>query len=102
MTYTIKLGSRKLNWSAHGVDRILQNVQNLLSLAAYEVAFDRTRGLPTSLMDMPAGEAMNLFIAKATEQLQRFESRAKIISAVLEGVTADGQINYEVVIDIGI
>ena len=53
MTYTIKPGSGNLNWSAHGVDRILQNVQNLLSLAAYEVAFDRTRGLPTSLMDMP-------------------------------------------------
>ena len=53
-------------------------------------------------MDMPAGEAANLFIAKATEQLQRFEPRAKIISAVLEGVTADGQIDYEVVMDIGI
>ena len=44
MTYTIKPGSGNLNWSAHGMDRILQNVQNLLSLAAYEVAFDRTRG----------------------------------------------------------
>ena len=38
MTYTIKPGSGNLNWSAHGVGRILQNVQNLLSLAAYEVA----------------------------------------------------------------
>lgn len=65
MIYTIKPGSGNLNWSAHGVDRILQNVQNLLSLAAYEVAFDRTRGLPTSLMDMLTGKVEPVVAAMA-------------------------------------
>lgn len=100
--YTLTLSKKEINWGAVGVERVLQNVQNLLSLTAYEIAFDRTRGLPADLVDMPAGEASCQFIARATEQLQRFEPRAKILNSALVGVTADGQLNFEVVIDVAV
>lgn len=101
MIINIDTAQESLDWRANGAGRIAQNVKNLLSLTAYEIPFDRTRGLPASLLDMPAGDAANQFIAKATEQLQRFEPRAKIVSAKLKDILG-GELNFEVVIDIAV
>jgi len=95
---TNELGSP--NWSARGRERIVQNVKNLISLTRYEVAFDRTLGLTADIVDRPALQAESLLAAEIAALLKRSEPRAKLASVTCTERTADGILNFKVVISV--
>lgn len=100
MIVTAKTGEDKgLNWNAKGAERIAQNVVNLISTFRYEIAYNRTLGIPTKLVDMPPAEAMALLPAEVMELCSRYEPRANI-KAVNCAPAVDGGIEIEVVMDI--
>lgn len=89
-----------IDWSAKGHERIVQNVCNLLSLYRYEVAYNRTLGMDPQLIDLPQSILSARYAAEVVRLIESGEPRAKVINVEMKGASADGLINYEVVIDI--
>ncbi|MEA5135713.1 MAG: hypothetical protein VB035_06195 [Candidatus Fimivivens sp.] len=101
MTITINTGEMSTpNWRAAGAARVVQNVKNLLSVGRYEVVLDRTLGIDPNVVDMPMPQAQAAFAAEVTALLERSEPRAQLVSATCVGASADGQLIFEVVLNI--
>ena len=90
----------KLEWDAKGINRIVQNVFNLISTFKYEVAYDRTLGLDGSFIDTP----LLIAISQATEQIYDIiaerEPRATVMEVNFISIDDTGNLQFEVVIDI--
>ena len=98
-SYTISIDG-KLNWSARGTERILQNVQNLLSKIYREVAYSRDKGLDPSFIDRRPDEARALFAAQAATAIQDYEPRAKFVGVKSFSITAGGELAIEVEVEV--
>lgn len=97
----IKITPRtKINWGAKGHERIVQNVCNLLSLYRYEVAYNRTLGMDPQLIDLPQSILAAKYAAEVVRLVESGEPRAKVSEVEMKSASADGLINYEVVINI--
>lgn len=55
-------------------------VQNLLAIVRGEVCFDRLRGLDATIVDRPAGDAVDEAINDARWMLETYEPRADVKS----------------------
>lgn len=97
---TINTQGSALDWAARGVNRIAQNVLNLISTWRYEVAYNRTLGIDPSIIDKPAPVAAALYTAEVYKLVQEYEPRARVSSVRYNGITPDGNIDAEVVIEI--
>jgi phage baseplate assembly protein W len=100
MLVTINTQNFKLAWDAKGIDRIAQNVFNLITTFKYEVAYDRTLGLDGSFIDKP----LEIAIAQATAQIYDIvaerEPRATVKSVDFKSIDDLGNLQFEVVVDI--
>ncbi|MTI49711.1 MAG: GPW/gp25 family protein [Firmicutes bacterium] len=100
MQYEIDTSDTQVNWKAKGDERIVQNVQNLISTFRYEVGFDRTKGVDPRLLDMESNEAMALYISEIYRLVETHEPRAKVIKVTPNDITPYGDVNAKVVIEI--
>lgn len=101
MTYSINtLEHPELNFGAKGVERILQNVRNLISTYLYEVAYNRTMGINAALFDKPSDIAASMYTAEIYRVIGDYEQRATVKSVAYKGVDTDGNMGFEVVIEI--
>ncbi len=89
-----------LDWQAKGIDRIVQNVRNLISTFRYEVGYDRTKGLDPTLIEKPYDDAVALFISEVYRLVDTYEPNATVESVTPIGVDEEGNINFKVVINI--
>lgn len=94
------LDSSAINWHAVGKDRVVQNIINLMSIVQYEIAYNRTVGIPTELTDMPSTKLAEKYQSALVELIEDNEPRAMVESVHCLGVSEDGQITFEVVLDI--
>ena len=79
---------------------MMQNVVTLLNIARYELAFQRTVGLPYDLVDRPSSKLAQEYQAALVELIEDNEPRASVESLQYLGVSEHGQINFEVVMEI--
>ena len=101
MRITIDTGENYApDWAARGTARVVQNVRNLLGLLRYDVAYNRTLGLPVELTDLPLQEVTAQYAAEVAQLIEDNEPRASIISVTRKGVTDEGEIIFEVVMDV--
>lgn len=89
-----------LDWSAGGVDRIAQNVKNLISTWRYEVAYNRTLGIDPEIMDKPSDVAAALYAAEVFRIVADNEPRATVKEVKYIGVDDSGNMHFKVVIDV--
>lgn len=75
MRYTLEAG-KKMNLKAKGIERILQNGCNILSVIQGEVVLGRGIGIDGDIVDSPLNRASNLLNIK--EQFEKYEPRLKI------------------------
>ena len=75
MIYTIEQ-DRKVNLKAKGIERILQNCCNILSVVAGEVVLGRRIGINGDIVDTPLNRAKKTLNIKS--QLETYEPRAKV------------------------
>lgn len=99
VTYEINTSEARIDWTAKGHQRILQNVINLISTWRYEVGFDRTKGMDTALLDKPIKEAINLYIAEVYRIVEEHEPRA-LVKEVKPLKEQNGEIQFKVVVEI--
>ena len=100
MIVTINTQTFKLAWHAKGIDRIAQNVFNLISTFKYEVAYDRTLGLDGSFIDKPLSIAIAQVTAQIYDIVAEREPRATVKSVDFISIDDTGNLELEVVINI--
>jgi len=100
MQITINTQSFKLAWNAKGIDRIAQNVFNLISTFKYEVAYDRTLGIDSSFLDKPLPIAIAQSTAQIYDVVAEREPRASVTDVNFISVDDTGNLQFEVVVDI--
>ena len=89
-----------IDWNVKfGVNRILQNIVNLLNTFTYEVAYMRTMGLTTTYLDSNITKIQGSLSAEVADLIDRYEPRAKLKSLKLKEVDLEN-LNFEVVIEI--
>ena len=89
-----------INWGAKGADEIAQNVLTLINTFTYEVAYDRTIGINAQFQDMPLQEAVANITAQIYELIEQREPRATVKEVNFIGQSEDGNLAFEVVIDV--
>lgn len=100
MLVTINTQNFKLAWEAKGTDRIAQNVFNLISTFKYEVAYDRTLGIDGSFIDAPLPIAIVQLTAQIYDIIAEREPRAVVESVDFASIDDNGNLQFEVVVDI--
>ena len=73
------------------VEEVIQNVRMILGIARGTVPIDRDFGLRTDLVDAPIGTVRALLTAYLTEDIPKFEPRAKLVSLEFRR-SADGKV----------
>lgn len=100
MLVTINTKNIPLDWTAKGINRIAQNVFNLISTIKYEVAYDRTLGLDGSFIDAPLPVAIAQLTAQIYDIVAEREPRATVKSVDFKSIDDTGNLQFEVVVDI--
>lgn len=100
MQVTINTQSYKLAWNAKGIDRIAQNIFNLITTFKYEVAYDRILGLDGSFIDKPLPIAIAQATAQIYDVVAEREPRAKVKNVSFTTIDDSGNLQFEVVVDI--
>ena len=75
MTYLLEAG-KKIDLKAKGVERILQNGCNILSVIQGEVVLGRGIGMDGNIIDSPLNRSQGLM--KIKDQFERYEPRLKV------------------------
>lgn len=90
----------KLNWSAKGVNRVVQNVWNLINTWQYEVAYNRTMGLEPGILDLPMDKSINKYISEVYRVIADYEPRAQVKEVKFTGIDDEGNMQFKVVVEI--
>ncbi|WP_040948480.1 hypothetical protein [Gorillibacterium massiliense] len=90
----------EIDWAASGKAEIIQNVFTLINTLQYEIAYDRTLGLKRDFVDMPEPVAVPYVIAQIFSIVDEREPRAKVKDVTYSGISDDGSLIFEVVIDV--
>jgi len=90
----------QLDWTAKGIDRRLQNFINLISTWRYDVAYNRVMGLNPAIVDKPPSIAAALYTADIYRLAQDYAPNVTVKSVNFKGITSDGDIDAEVVIEV--
>lgn len=88
-----------INWNAKGINRIVQNIMNLLNTFTYEVAYERTIGLTGKFIDKPLDQAIAEVTTEIFDLISEREPRAEVKEVQYLGIGEDGM-NFKVVVDI--
>lgn len=81
--YEIK-PSQNINFRATGIERILQNVSNLLSIIKGEIPLGRDIGISSSLTDKHTEELKPEYIKEVIDLIETKEPRVKVLEIKLE------------------
>lgn len=100
MQVTINTGDAKLDWSTKGINRIAQNVKNLITTKKYEVAYDRTLGIDPAFVDQTIQNAIADITAQIYELVSEREPRASVVLVEFISVDLNGNMQFKVVIEI--
>lgn len=90
----------ELTFSGTGHDRIIRNVINLIKTMRYEVPYDRTRGIDSSVLNMPYNQMLAIVTSQIIQVVSRYEPRARVIEVKNFSINEDGDCECEVVLDI--
>lgn len=86
------------NFDAEGRERLLQQLNILLSTPVGTVPFDRDFGVDMSFLDMPVPEAKNSFLTQAAEKMEIYIPQLQLESVEIE--TENGVLKPKVVVGI--
>lgn len=101
MLYTIDTSKpSQLNWESRGIERILQNVSNLINTIKYEVAYNRIMGIDPSIFDKPIEKQAPGYISQVYQIVSDYEPRATVKEVKFISIDEEGNADYKVVVEI--
>jgi len=87
------------NFSATGLEEIMQNIHVGMTTPKGTVPFDRNFGIDWSFLDLPIPQSKAKLTIEYIEQIPKFDLRAKVKSVSFTS-DKDGQLKPKVVIDL--
>lgn len=100
MEYAINTSQPMQSFNVSGAERILLNVWNLINTYRYEVAYNRPMGVDPSIFDKPPDIAAALYTAEVHRIVRDYEPRAAVKAVKLLDVDEEGNMQFEVVVEI--
>lgn len=100
MTYTVSNRDTTIEWGLEGEDRIVQNVLNLIRTRKYEVPFMRDLGIDPNFIDNNQTYLQMQIKDEIIDTIEKYESRATVINVVFSDIGDDGELTYEVEIEV--
>lgn len=92
--------SININFHAEDAEEILQNLKMLFTTPKGTVPFDRNFGINFDLVDRPQNIARALLTAEYTEQVRRYEQRARVKEVIFNSCVIEGVLIPKVVIEL--
>lgn len=89
-----------LNWSAKGTERKVQNVLNILRTYQGEVAYNRSLGISSEIIDKPIDEARAIISEDLITNIEQNVSGVRLISLSVEEAKDTGDISITAVIEV--
>lgn len=89
-----------LNWSAKGTERKIQNVLNILRTYKSEVAYNRSLGISSEIIDKPIDEARAIMAEDLITNIEQNVSGVRLISLSVEEATETGDIAINATIEV--
>lgn len=89
-----------LNWSATGTERKVQNVLNILRTYKAEVAYNRSLGISSEIIDKPIDEARAIMAEDLITNIEQNVSDVRLISLSVEKVAETGDIEIKATIEV--
>lgn len=84
--FFVSSGSLKtVNFSASGVEEVLQNVRTILGTIKGQVFLDRHFGIPAEIIDKPQSEIPR-YMADVASEVERQEPRCKVTRIVFQAL----------------
>lgn len=90
MKVTIRSDDATINWNASGVDRIVQNVKNILRTRPFEVPFMPQMGVNHNFIDSTPQMIKSELATHVTQVINEFEPRASVIDITIESCDENG------------
>lgn len=100
MIYTVSNNNTQLEWGITGEERIVQNVSNLIRTKKYEVPFMRNVGIDPDIVDNPAPIIKAMLYDDIVEMIETYESRAKVVEILFADIDENGNLEYEIRIEV--
>lgn len=82
------------------VDRVVQNIRNILNTYKYEVAYNRDLGINPDIIDKDTETMKSIIMQDLFNNIQKYEPRATLKSVDIKEVSSDGKITAEIKIEI--
>lgn len=89
-----------LNWSAKGTERTVQNVLNIIRTYKGEVAYNRSLGISSEIIDKPIDEVRAILAEDLASNIEQNVSDVRIIALSVDEVTGAGDISIKVTIEV--
>lgn len=87
-----------LNWNAKGTERKVQNVLNILRTYKGEVAYNRSLGISSEIIDKPIDEARAILAEDLATNIEQNVTGVRLVSLAVE--EADGDIVIRATIEV--
>lgn len=98
---TIDTGTNTpLDWGARGTERKVQNVLNILRTYKGEVAYNRSLGISSEIIDKPIDEARAIMAEDLITNIEQNVSGVRLISLSVEEATETGDIEIKATIEV--
>ena len=98
---TIDTGTNApLDWSAKGTERKVQNVLNILRTYKGEVAYNRSLGISSEIIDKPIDEVRAIMAEDLITNIEQNVSGVQLISLSVEEATETGDIVIKATIEV--
>lgn len=100
MTYIISSADTSINWDATEAERIAQNVLNIIRTRKREIPFMPGLGMQADNIDSLAISIKQDIQEEVTALLNKYESRAEVLSVSITSVTEDGNVEITVELEV--
>jgi hypothetical protein len=89
-----------LNWSAKGTERKIQNVMNIIRTYKGEVAYNRSLGISSEIIDKPIDEVRAIMAEDLASNIEQNVCHVRISALSVDVVTETGDISITVSIEV--
>lgn len=90
----------ELNWSANGTERKIQNVMNIMRTYKGEVAYNRSLGISSEIIDKPIDEARAIMSEDLITNIEQNVEGVRLVSLSVEEATGTGDIEIKATIEV--
>ncbi|RXZ84577.1 hypothetical protein EBB07_00740 [Paenibacillaceae bacterium] len=92
MDYTVSSKPQPINFSASGIDELLQNVRTIITTVSGTVPLHRSFGISVASLDKPLEVSQAIMTSDIVTAITDFEPRVEVVSVTFDTDESDGKL----------